>query len=150
MEQKAVNAIVIGSDHAGWEMKEMVKNYLAGKGMEVTDLSEPVYDKTDDYPKYAFKVARAVAAGTFSSGIAVCGSGIGASMAANRVRGVRAALCITEEMAQLSKKHNNANVLVLGGRITTEETAKRIVDAWLATEFEGGRHETRIRLLDAE
>ena len=90
MEQKAVNAIVIGSDHAGWEMKEMVKNYLAGKGMEVTDLSEPVYDKTDDYPKYAFKVARAVAAGTFSSGIAVCGSGIGASMAANRVRGVRA------------------------------------------------------------
>jgi len=150
MDQKTPNAIVIGSDHAGWEMKETVKKYLAGKGMEVTDLSEPVYDKADDYPKYAFKVARAVANGSFTRGIAVCGSGIGASIAANRVRGARAALCITEEMARLSKKHNNANVLVLGGRITPEETALRIVDAWLTTAFEGGRHETRINMLDAD
>ena len=142
--------IVIGSDHAGWELKEAVKAYLSGKGIPVTDVGEPAYDRLDDYPKYAFRVARSVAAGAYQRGIAVCGTGLGASMAANRVSGVRAALCITEEMAVMSRKHNDANVLVMGGRLIAKETAFAIVDAWLSTAFEGGRHETRIRQIDTQ
>jgi ribose 5-phosphate isomerase B len=141
-------AIVIGSDHAGWELKETVKNWLLGKEFHVTDVSEPALNSEDDYPKYAFRVARAVADKSFGRGIVFCGTGIGASIAANRVKGARAALCLTEEMAALSRRHNDANVLVLGGRLTAPEKAYAIVEAWLSPAFEGGRHERRVRLLD--
>ncbi|MBD3392670.1 MAG: ribose 5-phosphate isomerase B [Chitinivibrionales bacterium] len=140
-------AIIIGSDHAGYEMKEHIKAELAAKGIPFEDIG--TYDTTStDYPLWAGRVAKAVSHGTREKGIAICGSGIGASMAANRFRGVRAALCITPEMARLSREHNNANVLVLGGRITTPETATEILWTWLDTAFEGGRHERRIAQID--
>jgi ribose 5-phosphate isomerase B len=148
MNQPNSKKIILGSDHAGFERKEEVRAHLTGLGFEVKDVSEPVYEAKDDYPKYAAEVARQVANKSFERGIALCGSGIGASIAANRFRGVRAALCITPEMARMSRLHNNSNVLVLGGRLTGKEETMRIVDAWLAGEFEGGRHAARIALLD--
>jgi RpiB/LacA/LacB family sugar-phosphate isomerase len=150
MNQNAPSsAIVIGSDHAGWELKEAVKEYLISKNIAVKDLSEPKLDPQDDYPKYAFRVAQQVASGKFEQGIAMCGTGIGASIAANRVRGARAALCLTPEMARMAKRHNNANVLVLGGRITQPREASMIIDAWISAKFEGGRHVRRVDLLDS-
>jgi RpiB/LacA/LacB family sugar-phosphate isomerase len=148
MEQNTTTTIVLGSDHAGWELKEAVKEFLKTKGISVVDVSEPALDPEDDYPKYAFKVAKLVAAGKFKNGIALCGTGIGASIAANRVRGVRAALCFTPEMGRMTKVHNNANVLVLGGRTTPVEVAFQIIEAWLGATFEGGRHSRRITQLD--
>ena len=150
MNQNAPSsAIVIGSDHAGWELKEAVKGFLLGKGLTVEDVSETKLNPEDDYPKYAFKVAKLVASGKFEQGIAVCGTGIGASIAANRVRGARAALCLTPEMGRMAKRHNNANVLVLGGRITQPGEAFMIADAWMSAKFEGGRHLRRVQLLDS-
>ncbi|MBN2188827.1 MAG: ribose 5-phosphate isomerase B [Chitinispirillaceae bacterium] len=148
MNQNKSSAIVIGSDHAGWELKEEVKKYLIEKGINVKDVSEPKLNPDDDYPKYSKKVAKAVASGEFEKGITVCGTGIGASIAANRVNGARAALCMTPEMARMSRRHNNANVLVMGGRITQPQEAFMIIDAWLSTKFEGGRHLRRVELLD--
>jgi RpiB/LacA/LacB family sugar-phosphate isomerase len=144
----AQNRIVIGSDHAGWELKEAVREYLAGKGFAVDDVSEPAYNAEDDYPVSASKVAKLVASGKYEQGVTVCGTGIGASIAANRIRGARAALCFTPEMARMARRHNNANVLVLGGRITQPAEAFMIFDAWSATHFEGGRHERRVQMLD--
>jgi ribose 5-phosphate isomerase B len=149
MDRNESSAIVIGSDHAGWELKEEVKKYLISKGIEVKDVSEPKLNPDDDYPKYAFRVAKQVASGKFGQGIAVCGTGIGASISANRVRGARAALCLTPEMGRMAKRHNNANVLVLGGRITQPREAFMIIDAWLSAKFEGGRHLRRVELLDS-
>jgi RpiB/LacA/LacB family sugar-phosphate isomerase len=145
----AQNTLVIGSDHAGWELKEAVKEYLVGKGFAVDDVSEPAYNSEDDYPVSAAKVAKLVASGEYGQGITLCGTGIGASIAANRIRGARAALCFTPEMARMARRHNNANVLVLGGRITQPAEAFMMIDAWMATHFEGGRHERRVRLLDS-
>ena len=142
------NGIVIGSDHAGWELKEAVKEYLASKGMSVLDVSEPVRDPADDYPRYAFRVAKMVADGKYAQAIALCGTGIGAAIAANRVRGVSAALCLTVEMGRIAKMHNNAHVLVLGGKITPPAQAFPIIEAWLGTAFEGGRHDRRVRQID--
>jgi RpiB/LacA/LacB family sugar-phosphate isomerase len=141
-------SIIISSDHAGWELKEAVKEYLTNKGFAVEDVSEPKLNLEDDYPKYAFRVAKQVASGKFEQGIAVCGTGIGASIAANRIRGARAALCLTPEMGRMAKRHNNANVLVLGGRITQPREAFMIIDAWMSAKFEGGRHVRRVALLD--
>jgi len=141
--------LIIGSDHAGFAMKEYVKSELSRLDIAFEDVGVYNEDKSD-YPIYAAKVARAVSKGEYERGIAVCGSGIGASITANRFRKVRAALCITEEMARLSRLHNNANVLVLGGRITSQNEASKILNAWLSTDFEGGRHETRIRMIDEE
>jgi RpiB/LacA/LacB family sugar-phosphate isomerase len=140
--------VIIGSDHAGWELKEAVKEYLAGKGFAVTDISEAHFDSQDDYPRYAFGVAKRVASGEFEHGITVCGTGIGASIAANRVRGARAALCHTPEMGRMAKRHNNANVLVLGGRLTQPGDAAMIIDAWMSAKFEGGRHLRRVEQID--
>jgi ribose 5-phosphate isomerase B len=148
MEREKGNTIVIGSDHAGWELKEEIKKYLIEMGYAVKDLSEPRLNPDDDYPVSAKKVATAVASGDFERGITVCGTGIGASIAANRINGSRAALCFTPEMARMSRRHNDANVLVLGGRITRPREAFMILDAWLSAKFEGGRHERRVRLLD--
>jgi RpiB/LacA/LacB family sugar-phosphate isomerase len=142
------NIIVIGSDHAGWELKEAIKEQLRGKGHTVEDVSEPTYNSDDDYPVFSARVARLVAEGKYQTGITVCGTGIGASSAANRIRGARAALCFTPEMGRMAKRHNNANVLVLGGRITQPAEAFMIIDAWLNARFEGGRHLRRVDLLD--
>ncbi len=141
--------IVIGSDHAGFEMKEFLKEELHKRGFALKDVGTET-TKPTDYPLYAGRVAHSVADGENDRGIAVCGAGIGASIAANRVRGVRAALCTSVEMAKLSRAHNNANVLVLGGRTTPKELATQILDAWLETPFEGGRHIPRIEMLDED
>lgn len=140
--------IILAGDHAGYEMKEHVKQYLTGKGIEVVDASAPQLDPADDYPVFGFKVAQAIAKGEFERGILMCGTGIGISIAANRYKGVRAALCTSAELARMSREHNNANVLVMGGRTTTKQAAEEMVDIWLKTPFSGERHARRLGLLD--
>ncbi len=142
------NPIIIGSDHAGFEMKEAVRKKLESLGIEVTDAGTKSLESTD-YPIYGAKVAKAVADKSFERGIVVCGSGIGISITANRLKGVRASLCVTEEMAEMTRRHNNSNVLALaGGGTCDESTIMAIVDTWLSTDFEGGRHERRVDLID--
>jgi|SRR5690554_958665 ribose 5-phosphate isomerase B len=142
--------VVVGSDHAGFEMKEFVKNYLSEKGYLYIDIGAPQEDPSDDYPVFAFKLAKTVSANKCKRGILMCGTGIGASIAANRIKGVRAALCTSPEMAKMARAHNDSNVLVIGGRTTEKETAGKIIDAWLNGKFEGGRHQKRISLLDTD
>ena len=139
--------LAIASDHGGFELKEIVKKHLEERGLEVADLGTNS-DASVDYPVYGKACGEAVASGEADCGIVVCGTGIGISIAANKVKGVRCGLCTSVEMAQLTKQHNNANVLALGGRTTAPELALQIVDAWLDTEFEGGRHERRTGMLD--
>jgi ribose 5-phosphate isomerase B len=140
--------IGIGSDHAGYLYKERIKGWLAERGHEVVDFGTDSAESVD-YPRFVRPVAEAVAAGDCERGIVLGGSGNGEAMAANRVRGVRCALCWSEESARLARAHNDANCLSLGERLVDWETVDRILDAWLATPFDGGRHERRIRLLDA-
>lgn len=139
--------IGIASDHGGFELKEYLKEYLKKSGIEVSDFGtnseEPV-----DYPIYGERCARAVANGEVERGIVCCGTGIGISIAANKVKGIRCALCTDENMARLSRQHNNANMLALGGRTTSNEEAKKILDAWLNAKFEGGRHQRRIDMIE--
>lgn len=139
----------IGSDHAGFKYKEMIKLFLVGAGHEVHDFGtnseEPV-----DYPLFIRPVALAVASGEAERGIVLGGSGNGEAMAANRVKGVRCALCWNVESARLSRQHNDANVLSLGQRMLTAETALEIVRTWIETPFEGGRHVRRIQMLDLD
>jgi ribose 5-phosphate isomerase B len=141
--------IAIGSDHAGFKYKEKIKQFLITLGHEVTDFGtdseEPV-----DYPLFIRPVAEAVARGDVERGVVLGGSGNGEAMAANRVKGVRCALCWNVESARLARQHNDANVISLGQRMISEEDALEIVRVWLETAFEGGRHIRRIRLLDAE
>jgi len=140
--------IAIGSDHAGFRYKEKIKELLQGMGHEVTDFGtrseEPV-----DYPLFIRPVADAVARGEFERGIVLGGSGNGEAITANRVKGVRCALCWNEESARLGRQHNNANVISIGERMMSLETAFAIVRVWLDTPFEGGRHQHRIDLIDA-
>ena len=135
--------IIIGSDHAGFPLKETVKRYVAELGYAVTDAGTDspanVY-----YPDFGAAVARKVSAREFDRGILVCGSGVGMSIVANKFPGVRAALCLDEETARMSRLHNDANILVLAGRRTEEDAAKSIARMWLNTEFEGGRHQRRL------
>jgi ribose 5-phosphate isomerase B len=138
--------IVIGSDHAGFALKEHLKKHLESRGLAVEDLGVHA-GETSDYPLDGARVARAISKGEFERGIVVCGTGIGISIAANRFRRVRAALCMTPEMARTAREHNNANVLALGGRILEPEQADEILDAWLDTDFGGGRHERRVNQL---
>jgi RpiB/LacA/LacB family sugar-phosphate isomerase len=140
--------IVIASDHAGFAMKEHVKAYLSKKGIRIEDLSAPTLDPLDDYPEFGFKVAKVIADGTFNRGMLFCGTGIGISIAANRYKGVRAVLCTSPELARLSREHNDANVLVIGGRTTAPDMAEKIVDAWLDGVFAGDRHCKRVAQLD--
>jgi ribose 5-phosphate isomerase B len=141
--------IAIGSDHAGFKYKEKIKLFLAGLGHAVedfgTDSEAPV-----DYPLFIRPVALAVARGEADRGVVLGGSGNGEAMAANRVKGVRCALCWNVESARLARQHNDANIISLGQRMITEETALEIVRTWLETPFEGGRHLRRIQLLDVE
>ena len=141
--------IAIGSDHAGYKYKEKIKQLLSGLGHLVvdfgTDSEEPV-----DYPLFIRPVALAVAGGEADRGVVLGGSGNGEAMAANRVRGVRCAVCWNAESARLARQHNDANIISLGQRMITEEVALEIVHVWLETPFEGGRHLHRIQLLDLE
>ena len=139
--------IAVASDHGGFKLKEEVKVHLLERGLEVVDLGTHSEDSVD-YPAYGKACGEAVVGGQADVGIVVCGTGIGISIAANKVQGVRCGLCTSVEMATLTKQHNNANVLALGGRTTGTELAMQIVDAWLDTEFEGGRHQRRVDMLD--
>ncbi|MBW2061234.1 MAG: ribose 5-phosphate isomerase B [Deltaproteobacteria bacterium] len=139
--------IIIGSDHAGFHFKEMIKTHLENKNHEVVDAG-PREAKSCDYPEFGLKVARAVAQGNYDHGVLICGTGIGMSMVANRVKGVRAALCLTEFQARMARAHNDANVLVLGARVLGPDLALSILDVYFETGFEGGRHQRRIDLFN--
>ena len=141
--------IAIAADHGGYELKEMIKGYLeVAEFMEVVDLGT-YSSESVDYPEYGIKCAEAVAKGEADRGIVICGTGIGISIAANKVKGIRCALCTSVQMAELSRQHNYANMLALGGRTTDPVTALGIVDTWLQTNFEGGRHERRVGMITA-
>lgn len=138
--------LAIGSDHAGYEMKEEIKKYLEEKGYEVKDYGTNSTESCD-YPEFGEKVGRAVASGECEEGVLVCGTGIGISLAANKVKGIRAAVCSEPVSARLAKQHNNANIIAFGARIVGMEEVKGIVDAFLSAEFLGGRHEKRVNMI---
>jgi ribose 5-phosphate isomerase B len=135
--------IALGSDHAGFTYKQALSEILRQQSHAVIDVGTYSPDSVD-YPDFAVQAARHVASGKADFGIVVCGSGVGVSISANKVAGVRAANCLTEDMARLARQHNNANVLALGERLVSLETAKAILEAFLSTPFEGGRHEQRV------
>lgn len=138
--------IAIGNDHVGVEMKQEITAYLKEKGYEVINYGTDSTERCD-YPVYGEKVARAVVKGEADCGILICGTGVGISLSANKVHGIRAVVCSEPYSAQLSKKHNNTNVLAFGARVIGIELAKMIVDAWLGAEFEGERHLKRIQMI---
>ncbi len=135
--------IVLGSDHGGLELKAAVQQVLEERGIKAQDMGTG-NDDSVDYPDFAGKVALAVSSGEAECGVLICGTGIGMSIAANKYPGVRAALVTDEYMAQMAKEHNNANILVMGGRVMSDEAARRLVQVWLDTEYEGGRHQRRL------
>lgn len=135
--------VVIGSDHGGLQLKSVLSEALRQRGLDLRDMGTD-NDDSVDYPDFAEKVAAAVSRGEAACGILICGTGIGMSIVANKFPGVRAALVTDEFMAQMAKEHNNANVLVLGGRVLDAPTACRLVGIWLDTAFEGGRHQRRL------
>lgn len=138
--------IAIGNDHAAVELKWAVKEHLESRGIEVVNVGT---DTADSFP-YAvsgYKVGKLVASGEVDGGVLICGTGVGISLAANKVKGVRACVCSEPVTAALTKRHNNANIIAFGARIVGAETAKAIVDAWLDARFEGGRHEARVAML---
>ncbi len=139
-------AIVIASDHAGYELKEVLKQELTTMGYRVLDLGTGSTESVD-YPDFGRAAAEAIADGRSSRGIIVCGTGIGISIAANRHHGIRAALCHDVETARLGREHNDANLLALGGRTTDPETAKACLKTFLETSYDGGRHEPRVAKL---
>jgi len=139
--------IAVGSDHGGFELKELIVRFLVEQGQEVESMGCHTLDSVD-YPDFAEKVCAAVQNGICERGILVCGTGIGMSIAANRHREIRAALCHESFTARMSREHNNANVLCLGGRVIGPEIALDIVRTWVETEFAGGRHQRRLDMLD--
>ena len=142
--------IAIGADHAGFEEKEKIKATLDELGVEYVDMGTNSADSVD-YPDYAKKVAEAVSKGEFEQGLLVCGSGTGMAIAANKVKGVRAAVAWSPDIARLARQHNNANVLSLPARFMSENDAAGVVKAWLEADFEGGRHEKRVeKITDIE
>lgn len=143
MKQK----IAIGCDHGGFNLKNKIIEYLSKKGVEVKDFGTYTIESCD-YPVIAKEVAQEVAAGSFDNGILVCGTGLGMSIVANKVKGIRAVTCFDATTARMSKSHNNANILCLGERITGEYLALDIVETWLKTDFEGGRHKRRVDMFE--
>jgi ribose 5-phosphate isomerase B len=139
--------VILGSDHAGFALKEKLKVTLDRLGVAWEDVGTTSEDPVD-YPDFAHRVAEAVASGRFSRGVLVCGTGIGVSITANRHAGVRAALACDEAGARLSREHNDANVLALGGRTTDPAVAERMLETWLSTPFAGGRHELRVAKIE--
>jgi ribose 5-phosphate isomerase B len=149
MFEKEKTTIYLGNDHAGFEMKEMVKKHLEDGAYKIVDLGT-FSDESVDYPDFAEEVAEKVLETEGAFGVLVCGTGIGICMSANRFKGVRAGMCRTVEDAEATRKHNDANVLCLGGRVTDMEVAKQIVDKFLTTDFESGedRHVRRVKKMD--
>ena len=143
---KKPQKIAIGSDHAGYEAKELAKRELAALGLEVVDKGAHSLESVD-YPDFGAAVGRAVSRGEVERGVLICGSGIGISMAANKVAGVRAALCWNEETARLAREHNDANILCFGARFIEPALAAKMVRAFMETEFAGGRHSQRVEKL---
>ncbi|MBP7735117.1 MAG: ribose 5-phosphate isomerase B [Spirochaetes bacterium] len=137
--------IGISSDHGGFRLKESIKKHFSA--IEFDDAGTHSEDSCD-YPDYAAALCRKIQGGELEYGIIICGTGIGVSMAANKMKGIRAALCCNEFMAEMAKRHNNANVLCLGARVLGDELAFRIVDRWLNTAFDGGRHQLRVEKIN--
>jgi ribose 5-phosphate isomerase B len=146
IDMEECNMIAIGSDHAAFEFKEEVKAYLDEKGLAYQDFGAWSTERVD-YPEFGAKVAKAVAAGECEKGLLFCGSGVGISIAANKVKGIRAVVCSEPYSAKLSRLHNNTNILAIGARVVGIELAKMIIDEWLETPFEGGRHQTRVEMI---
>lgn len=138
-----MNPIAIASDHAGRELKEDIKELLLELGKEFFDMG-PDDDKSVDYPDYGIPLSEKVSNGEFERGILICGTGVGMSILANKFKGIRAALVNDVFTAKMAKEHNNANILVIGGRVTGKGLAREIVKIWLISEFEGGRHQRRL------
>ncbi len=141
--------IAIGNDHVGLDLKPYIVEYLKELGHEIYDFGTNSSDRTD-YPIYGLKVAKSVARGDCDSGILICGTGVGISIAANKVKGIRAVVCSEPYSARLSREHNNTNILAFGSRVIGSELAKMIVKEWLEADFEGGRHADRVAMLDNE
>lgn len=139
--------IAVASDHGGYALKEVIVRFLEEGGYEIQNLGTYSEDSVD-YPEYGKKCAEAVVSGQAERGIVVCGTGIGISIAANKVKGARCALCTSTHMAEMTRRHNDANMLALGGRTTDDALAVEIVKVWLETEFEGGRHQRRVDMLN--
>lgn len=138
--------IGIGNDHAALEMKKEIIEYLESKEIEVVNYGTDTPESCN-YPEYGEKVGRAVASGEVDLGILICGTGVGISLAANKVKGIRAVVCSEPYSAKLSRQHNNTNVLAFGARVIGTEMAKMIIDEWLSAEFMGGRHQTRVDMI---
>ncbi len=142
-----MSKLLIAADHAGFSLKEKLKAYLEKKGIGLKDLG--TYSKERcDYPLYAYELARSISSGKYERGILICKSGIGNSIVANRLPGVRAALCDNLKIVKLSREHNDSNILVLGSAFVKADLAKKMVTAWLNTKFLGGRHLRRIKLIN--
>lgn len=141
------DSIAIGSDHAGFDLKEKLKQYLNELALPFHDFGTTSAERTD-YPDWGSKVARAISKEEHQRGILICGAGIGMSIVANKFKGVRAALCCSEYMAEICRRHNDANVIVFGGRTTTPVLAKRMLKIWLETPFDGGRHLNRVNKIN--
>ena len=139
--------IAIGSDHAGFHYKLMVKDFLQKEGHILTDLGTN-NEESCDYPDFAIAVGKSVSAKESERGILVCGTGIGMAIAANKISGIRAAVCWNEEIAQICREHNDCNVLCLGARIIEKEMLEKIVSKWLKTDFKGGRHQKRVEKIN--
>lgn len=146
--QAALRIVAMANDHAGYALKALLKPHIENLGFTVTDLGSGNGLESVDYPYYGKKIAEFVAQGNAEFGIAICGSGIGISIAANRVKGARAALCSSGLGAQLSREHNNANILALGARLIGQSQAQECVERFLHTPFAGGRHTARVSQLD--
>ena len=138
--------LAIGNDHVALEMKKEIKAYLEEKGIEVVDAGTNSPERFN-YPVSGYRVARMVADNTVDGGVLICGTGVGISLAANKVHGIRACVCSDPYTARLSKQHNNTNIIAFGARVIGAETAKMIVDEWLAAEYQGGRHQTRVDMI---
>lgn len=139
--------IALASDHAGFELKEAIKKHLVENNYDILDFGTNS-NASVDYPPFARMAAEAVAAGECDKGIICCGTGIGVSIVANKVKGIRCALCTNEFTAEMSRKHNDANMMALGARVTDQELALKMVDIWLNTEFEEGRHKRRVDMIE--
>ncbi|MGW8114235.1 ribose 5-phosphate isomerase B [Caproicibacterium sp. NSD3] len=138
--------LAIGNDHVAVEMKNQIKAYLEEKGIEVIDVGTNSTERFN-YPISGYKVAKLVASGKVDGGVLMCGTGVGISLAANKVKGIRACACSEPYSAKLSKQHNNSNIIAFGARVIGIETAKMIVDEWLGAKYEGGRHQVRIDMI---
>ncbi len=138
--------LAIGNDHVAIDMKNEIRAHLESKGIEVLDVGTNSPERFN-YPVSGYRVARLVADGVVDGGVLICGTGVGISLAANKVRGIRACVCSEPYTARLSRQHNNANIIAFGARVIGIETAKMIVDEWLEAEYEGGRHQTRVDMI---